>query len=260
MFCSFFWPDASNCLSIQSFKFSRTYGTITITLEIEGFSEIYFKKKLTKGDHGQLDAMVQTAVKRFINAYGDNNSPNIDLEKFYIFVKHLLPALPFSGEGDPEDLSHEIELKLYRADYQEAGEIKLDDGEEADSLRNPGEGGSGGGSSGELLVPLSEIIREFNERYGLNFREEDIHWMHDVEAQTEADEILVQQARNSDPSAFKTVYDEKALDLLIDKREHDEDLFNVLVSNDSARGFLFEKMRDAFMRRVLADMCRSETT
>jgi len=257
--------------------------------EIEGFSEIYFKKKLTKGDHGQLDAMVQAAVKRFINAYGDNNSPDIitegdafksnlrafirlyefvtqltrfvdiDLEKFYIFVKHLLPALPFSGEGDPEDLSHEIELKQYRADYQEASEIKLDDGEVAAPLQNPGEGGNGGGGSGELLVPLSEIIREFNERYGFDFREEDIHWMHDVEAQTEADEILVQQARNSDPSAFKTVYDEKALDLLIDKREHDEDLFNVLVSNDSARGFLFEKMRDAFMRRVLADMRRPDS-
>jgi len=257
--------------------------------EIEGFSEIYFKKKLSKGDHGQLDAMVQAVVKRFIAAYEGNKAPDIvtqgdafksniraflrlyefvtqltrfvdvDLEKFYIFVKHVLPALPYSGDGENEDLSHEIELKQYKADFQEAGEITLDDGEEADALRNPTEGGSGGGGPGELLAPLSEIIREFNERYGLNFRESDIHWMHDVEAETESDDVLIQQAKNSDPSAFKTVYDEKALDLLIDKRDRDEDLFNLLVSNDSARGFLFDKMRDAFLRRVLADALRTET-
>ena len=46
---------------------------------------------------------------------------------------------------------------------------------------------------------------------------------------------LVEQARNSDPNAFKSVYDDKALDLLIDRRERDEDLFNVLVGNDQAR-------------------------
>jgi type I restriction enzyme R subunit len=257
--------------------------------EIEGFAEIYFKKKLSKGDSGHLDAIVQGVVKRFMNAYGEHQSPDIitegdnfkssiraflrlyefvtqvtrfvdvELEKFYIFVKHVLPALPFMGDGENEDLSHEIELKVYRADFQESAEITLDDGKEADPLRNPSTGGSGGGKPGELLAPLSEIIREFNERYGLNFREEDIHWMHDVEAQTEIDDVLIQQAKNSDPSAFKTVYDEKALDLLIDKRDRDEELFDVLISNDSARSFLFDKMRDAFMRRVLADALSSSS-
>ena len=46
---------------------------------------------------------------------------------------------------------------------------------------------------------------------------------------------------------------ERALDLLIDKRERDGELFNLLVSNDQARGFLFDKMADAFLRKVLAD-------
>ena len=68
----------------------------------------------------------------------------------------------------------------------------------------------------------------------------------------EADESLVQQAKNSDPSAFKTVYDEKALDLLIDQRERSEELFNTLVGNDAAREFLFDKMREAFLRRLSA--------
>jgi type I restriction enzyme R subunit len=251
--------------------------------EIEGFAEIYFQKKLSKGDHGQLDAIVQAAVKRFTEAYGSHKPEeviaegdafksgiraflrlyefvtqltrfvDVDLEKFYLFVKHLLPALPFLGNGENDDLSNEIELKQYRADLEQTGDIKLDDGEEAEPLRNPSTGGTGGGSPGDLLAPLSEIIREFNERFGLNFGEQDIRWMEDVEAETEADEVLVQQAKNSDPSAFKTVFDEKALDLLIDKRERDSDLFNLLVGNDAARSFLFDKMRDAFLRRVLAE-------
>jgi type I restriction enzyme R subunit len=259
--------------------------------EIQGFSELYFQKKLNKADTGQMDAMVAAVVKRFVDAYGSNHPPDIisegdafkasirsflrlyefvtqlvsfvdvDLERFYIFVKHVLPALPYDGSGENEDLSHEIELAQYQADLEESGHIKLDDGQEAEALRNPSTGGSGNAPKpGELLAPLSEIIREFNERYGLNFEEADIRWMQDVAAQTEADEILVQQAKNSDPSAFKTVYDEKALDLLIDQRERGEDLFNILVGNDSARGFLFDKMRDAFLRQVLAQSAQPITS
>lgn len=251
--------------------------------EIQGFSDLYYQKKENKGDGGQMDAMVAAVVKRFAAAYGADQPADIvaegeafkgsirsflrlyefvtqlvrfvdvDLERFYIFVKHVLPALPYGGTGENDDLSHEIELALYKADLEESGHILLDDGEEAEALRNPSTGGSGNGPKpGDLLAPLSEIIREFNERYGLNFQEGDIRWMEDVAAQTEADEILIQQAKNSDPSAFKTVYDEKALDLLIDQRERAEDLFNILVGNDAARGFLFDKLREAFLRRVLA--------
>jgi type I restriction enzyme R subunit len=229
-----------------------------------------------------MDAMVAAVVKRYADAYGKSKPHeliaegqafkasirsflrlyefvtqlvrfvDVELERFYIFVKHVLPALPHDGPGENDDLTHEIELALYQAELKESGSIKLDDGEEAEPLRNPTTGGTGNGPKpGELLAPLSEIIREFNERYGTNFNESDIRWMEDVEAETEADEVLVQQARNSDPSAFKTVYDEKALDLLIDQRERGEELFNILVGDDSARGFLFDKMRDAFLRRVM---------
>jgi len=258
--------------------------------EIQGFSDLYYQKQRSKGDGGQMDAMVAAVVKRFTDAYGPGDGGgggkpaevvaegdafkasiraflrlyefvtqlvsfvDVELERFYIFVKHVLPALPYTGVGENEDLSHEIELAQYKADLEEAGHIRLDDGEQADPLRNPSTGGSGNGAKpGELLAPLSEIIREFNERYGLAFEEADIRWMEDVEAQTEADAILVQQAKNSDPSAFKTVYDEKALDLLIDQRERGEALFNTLVGNDAARSFLFDKMRDAFLRRILAE-------
>jgi type I restriction enzyme R subunit len=250
--------------------------------EIQGFSELYYQRKRNKGDAGQMDAMVAAVVKRYADAYGKSKPHeliaegqafkasirsflrlyefvtqlvrfvDVELERFYIFVKHVLPALPHDGPGENDDLTHEIELALYQAELKESGSIKLDDGEEAEPLRNPTTGGTGNGPKpGELLAPLSEIIREFNERYGTNFNESDIRWMEDVEAETEADEVLVQQARNSDPSAFKTVYDEKALDLLIDQRERGEELFNILVGDDSARGFLFDKMRDAFLRRVM---------
>jgi hypothetical protein len=59
-----------------------------------------------------------------------------------------------------------------------------------------------------VLTPLSDIVKEFNERFGTQFNEQAIRWMEDLEATTEAD--------------------------------------------DNARGFLFDKMRDAFMRRARA--------
>ena len=257
--------------------------------DIEGFAELFFKPKLNKGDTGRMDSLIQATSKRWDDSYnparGDDAleegqafkdnirsflklyefvtqlTPfvDVDLEKFYVFVKHLLPALPFYGEGENEDLSNEIELAQYRADIAESGHILLDDEQEAEPLPNPTAGGRGS-KPGELLAPLSQIIQEFNEKFGLNFKESDIRWMEDVEAETEADDVLVEQARNSDPNAFKSVYDDKALDLLIDRRERDEDLFNVLVGNDQARGFLFDRMRDAFLKRVIADAAKSMGT
>ncbi|EQD55128.1 type I restriction-modification system restriction subunit, partial [mine drainage metagenome] len=86
--------------------------------EISGFVEIYFQKK---PDTGRLDALVQAAVKRFSEAHGPQcpkkaqqsgeafkgsirsflrlyefvtqlvRFVDVDLEKFYLFVKHLLP-------------------------------------------------------------------------------------------------------------------------------------------------------------------------
>ncbi|WP_335987506.1 type I restriction endonuclease subunit R [Spongiibacter tropicus] len=256
--------------------------------DIEGFAELFFKPKLNKGDQGRMDSLIQATAKRWDASYNPSKPEeaqaegqafkdnirsflklyefvtqltpfvDVDLEKFYVFVKHLLPALPFYGEGENEDLSNEIELAQYKADIAESGHILLDNDEEAEPLHNPSAGGvGGGGKPGELLAPLSQIIQEFNEKFGLNFKESDIRWMEDVEAETESDEVLVEQAKNSDPNAFKSVYDDKALDLLIDRRERDEDLFNVLVGNDQARGFLFDRMRDAFLKRVIADAAKS---
>lgn len=257
--------------------------------EIEGFAELFFKPKANKGkgDTGQMDALIQACAKRFAESFDPSKGDEIkaegdafkdairsflrlyefvtqltpfvdvDLEKFYVFTKHLLSMLPFYGDGENEDLSHEIDLKKYQADIVESGHILLGDGEAAKPLPNPSAGGVGGkGKPGELLAPLSEIIREFNEKFGLNFSESDIRWMEDVGAETDTDSVLVEQAVNSDPSAFKSVYDVKALDLLIDHRERAEDMFNVLVGNDAARGFLFDKMRDAFLRRVIADAAK----
>jgi type I restriction enzyme R subunit len=251
--------------------------------EVQSFSDLYFQERLSKGESGRMDSIVAAVAQRFEDAYGPRKPDNVvaegeafkssirsflrlyefvtqfvhfvdvKLERFYVFVKHLLPLIPYHGPGENEDLSHEIELVQYKADLKESGEIKLDNEEVAEPLPNPGYGGTGNSTKpGELLAPLSEIIREFNERYGLSFKEEDLRWMEGVGAQTEADEVLVQQAKNSDPSAFKTVYDEKALDLLIDQRERSEELFNTLVGNDAAREFLFDKMREAFLRRLSA--------
>lgn len=250
---------------------------------VEQFAAIFFQRRLTRGDSGRLDSLVQSIVSSYNESFRSPATPeseaqgeafkasiraflrlyefvtqltrfvDVDLEKFYVFVKHLLSALPYSGAGENEDLSHEIDLERYVAERREAERIELDDGTDPEPLRNPSTGGTGGGGrQGELLTPLSEIVREFNERFGTEFSEQDIRWMEDVEATTEADDILVQQARNSDPSAFKTVYDEKALALLLDHRERSEELFEVLVADNNARGFLFDKMRDAFMRRVIA--------
>ena len=121
-----------------------------------GTNAAKFQKKLSKGDSGQLDSQIQGTVSRYNEAFRSPSTSeseaqgeafkasiraflrlyefvtqlarfvDVDLEKFYVFVKHLLPALPDSGAGENEDLSHDIDLKRYVADRHEAEKIELD--------------------------------------------------------------------------------------------------------------------------------------
>jgi hypothetical protein len=44
------------------------------------------------------------------------------------------------------------------------------------------------------------------------------------------------------------------------KHAHGDEIFNILVGNNSARGFLFDKKRGAFPHRVLAQSAQPVTS
>ena len=250
--------------------------------DVDAFAVLFFQPKLAKGDQGRLDGLIQPAVDRYIQAFGDSQTEalqqegeqfkstvrsflrlyefitqvsvfvDVELEKYYIYAHHLLAILPRNAASSEIDLTGEIDLVQYQADLIAEGHIRLDDGKEAPDLPNPSEGGTGTARP-DTLAPLSQIVQEFNERYGQNFTDDNLRWVLDGTDNALADDILVEQARNSSPQAFKLAFNEKAIRFLMDKHQRDETLYDLLISNDDARHFLFDKMRSEFIRRALGE-------
>src|SRR5690625_8011349 len=94
-----------------------------------------------------------------------------ELEKYYIYARHLLTILPRSAASEHVDLTGEIDLVKYQTDLIAEGHIRLDDDDDTPELPNPGEGGTATVRQ-DTLAPLSQIVQEFNQRYGQNFTDD----------------------------------------------------------------------------------------
>jgi type I restriction enzyme R subunit len=123
-----------------------------------------------------------------------------DLERLYLYGRHLLNRLPRRGDGGVDigdvDLTH---LRVERT-----GEHNLAlSAEGATELRGFGDG-SGGGAKEPEKTPLSELIEKFNAKHGTDFSEKDF-----IKPFTETNEDpRVRAAAVNDEEGFGLVYDE----------------------------------------------------
>ena len=269
-------PNAIYKLQLEIAKSGIIYDS-----DVESFAEIFFQKQSEKDDktHGRLDALIQPAVERFVDTFGEGRDeeqqkkgmalkkairsflrlyefvtqlysyPDSTLEKLYAYNKALLPALPYMSDGEDEDITGEIDLKAYRAEKLAEADILLDDGKDPEPLKGGTGGGGGTGKTRPDMAPLSQIVAEFNERFGYNLAENDLAVIEQVEIDAEADEVLVKQAENSSPHEFSTKFAERVVDLFMDRQNRNADFFNIIMSDDDARSFIVKEMLGAFLKK-----------
>jgi type I restriction enzyme R subunit len=89
-----------------------------------------------------------------------------DLEKLYVFARHLRRLLPTSGTELPRELQQNIDMESYRIQQTGSGRVAL---ERRPGVLDPVSTKSGYGADVEEIETLSRIIAELNERFGLNF-------------------------------------------------------------------------------------------
>ena len=165
--------------------------------EIARFCDVYFKPKQKQSalDHQAMNAALDPAVSRFKarseespdeaelwrgklqafqNLYGFLSQvipyQDSDLERLYVFVRHLMTKLPRRASGAAYQFDDEVKLEYYRLQKISEGSIALKDGE-ARKLDGPAEVGSG--VLREQPVPLSQLIDVVNERFGTDFNQAD---------------------------------------------------------------------------------------
>jgi type I restriction enzyme R subunit len=163
--------------------------------EVEAFARIFYRspEHQNAADHAHMQRHLQPAVDRFkaitdetkrsefreklsgyvqVYAFLSQIVPYADpeLEMLYSYGKFLLPHLPLDRDNTVLKLGDEVGLQYYRLERVYSGAIELKEGE-AEGVRSPTDVGTG--KAKEEKIPLSEIIKVLNERFGTNFTDED---------------------------------------------------------------------------------------
>ncbi|PYN99356.1 MAG: hypothetical protein DMD91_13000 [Candidatus Rokuibacteriota bacterium] len=158
--------------------------------EVERFCAVYFKPKQKQSamDHQAMNAALDRPVSRFTvlqkdeegeaelwrgkaqafrNLYGFLSQvipyQDSDLERLYVFLRHLAAKLPRRHGGAAYQFDDEVRLEYYRLQKISEGSISLRDGQ-GRPLDGPTEVGSG--LVREQPVALSQLIDLINDRFG----------------------------------------------------------------------------------------------
>ena len=251
--------------------------------EVDRFSAVYFKPKRRQSalDHRTMNAALDPAVSRFTVRRDDNEAAaedwrgkvqaflnlygflsqvipyqDSDLERLYVFLRHLAAKLPHRTSGPAYRFDDEVRLEYYRLQKISEGSISLQDGE-ARPLDGPTEVGSG--LVRPQPVPLSQLIDIVNERFGTDFNQVDQLFFDQIVEAAMTDDGLRQAAAVNPGDKFELVFKGLLENLFVERMDQNEEIF-VRFMNDAS----FQKLVTAWMaseayRRLRSDDPRGET-
>ena len=247
--------------------------------EIERFSAVYFKPKRRQSalDHQTMNAALDPAgsrftvrrnddeaeaenwrgkVQAFLNLYGFLSQvipyQDSDLERLYVFLRHLAAKLPRRKSGPAYQFDDEVRLEYYRLQKISEGSISLQDGA-ARRLDGPTEVGSG--LVRPQPMPLSQLIDIVNERFGTDFNQADQLFFDQIVAAAMADEGLRQAAAVNPGDKFELVFKSLLENLFVERMDQNEEIF-IRFMNDAP----FQKLITAWMASEAYRRLRSDDT
>jgi type I restriction enzyme R subunit len=239
---------------------------IYLAEEVERFCAVYFKPKQRQSalDHQAMNATLDPAVSRFKalsekneeeaelwrgkvqafrNLYGFLSQiipyQDSDLERLYVFLRHLAAKLPRRRGGTAYQFDDEVRLEYYRLQKISEGSISLKDGE-AHGLDGPTEVGSG--LVREEPVRLSQLINIVNDRFGTDFNQADQLFFDQIVEAAMADGGLQQAAAVNPGDKFELVFRNLLETLFVERIDQNEEIF-VRFMNDPE----FQKVITAWM-------------
>lgn len=200
--------------------------------DLEAFARIYFRPGAR---HDQLYAALAPTVRRAMDLPEEEQFdfrgvltdyvrlyaflPQIltfadaDLEKLYVFARLVRRYLPVERDYLPVEIQRSIDMESYRIRQTFAGRVKLARGQQEVEPVGPGVSHI---LAQEQLEPLSQIIRELNERFGTDFAEDDRVFIRELEDRPAVDQALVLSVRVNTPENARLTFDHVVSDRLQD--------------------------------------------
>ena len=217
--------EASDPHKLEQLKHELDQTQVYHQSEVEAFARIFYKplEKQTAQDHALMEGLLQPAVDRY-NAIGEDEPrdafreklggyvriyafmsqiiPYADdaLEMLYSYARFLFPRLPVDRDSEKVIISDEVGLQFYRIQKTFSDDIKIKEGDPV-GVKSPTDVGTG--KAKDAIVPLSEIIRALNDRFGTNFSEEDRIFFEQIREKAVADQQVIDTARANPIDKFR---------------------------------------------------------
>ncbi|KPV54318.1 type I restriction endonuclease subunit R, partial [Kouleothrix aurantiaca] len=230
---------------------------VYIVEEVERFCAIYFKPKQRQSanDHQAMNAALDPAVERFkqvlleeedqaelwrkkVAAFGKLYAflsqimpyQDSDLERTYIFLRHLLAKLPRQPSDAQYDLNSDVRLEYYRIQKISEGSIDLHSGYSR-PLHGPRDVGTAIVRDSEIA--LSELIDIINERFGTNFTPADQLFFDQIVETAAQSEELKQAAQVNAPDKFALLFNRLLESLFVERMDQNEEIFGRYMNDRS---------------------------
>lgn len=222
---------------------------VYVDADLELFSTVYFKprQRQSPNDHQLMNAALDPCVARFKELQQDKPDEaelwrgkvmafrslygflsqiipyqDTDLERLYVFLRHLATKLPKRGAGPSYQFDDDVRLEYYRLQKISEGSISLSDGQ-ANRLDGPSELGTG--VLHEEAVPLSRLIDVVNDRFGTDFNQADQLFFDQIVEAAISDASLNQAAAVNPGEKFELVFRNLLEALFVERMDQNEELF-----------------------------------
>ena len=217
--------------------------------EVERFCAVYFKSKQrqSSADHEAMNAALDPAVSRFKVLLNEQEEEaelwrgklksfrslygflsqvipyqDSDLEKSYVFLRHLSSKLPRRKVAQVYNFDDEVRLEYYRLQKISEGSIILNEGH-SNLLDGPIEVGTG--MVREPGIQLSILIEKLNDRFGTDFNQAD-QLFFDQLVEAAIQDIDIRKAAEVNPEdKFVLVFKNLLQTLFVERMDQNEAIF-----------------------------------
>jgi len=169
-----------------------------------------------------------------------------DLEKLYVFARHLKRLLPADREELPREVQQNIDMESYRVQQTSRGKIALERqaGQLEPMVTKPR---AGGGE--EELEALSRIVAALNERFGLDLGPEHRVTLGHLRDALDLDAGLDASARVNTRENVRLTFDPKVEDKIQEIVETNFDLYKRITDDPDFGRALKNFLFDDYIRR-----------
>jgi type I restriction enzyme, R subunit len=232
--------------------------------DVEAFAAVYFKDATTQEQiyaalktcaerGGELDADERAdfrgQLKEYVRRYAFLSQvltfPDPDLEKLYVFARYLRRRILADPAELPVEIQQNIDMESYRIRKTSNGRVPLDRGP---GVLEPPRAKDFRGAAAEDLEPLSVIIAQLNERFGLDLGPENRVTLGQMMDKLDGDAALDASARANTRDNVRLTFEDKVEEVIQEIVDSNFDLYKRITDDSDFGSAIKNLLFDLYVR------------